>query len=175
MKDVVKRRVILSLFESQSLCQVKVKLEVDFEAILKLQRKVADYGERRLQNVLPLYIFDDYESECQVIQKEIYRRRTENLEPVCGNVIMKDEYEKRVQEVGEVLDYDRQTQMFIVQVDDKRYYMHRLCIQFEEFETKTQIEDRRVAAMQMSKSVLLRLNIERILFQEIIKMRPEIC
>ena len=67
MKDISKRRVILSLFESQSLCQVKVKLEVDFEAILKLQRKVPEYGERRLQNVLPLYIFDDYESECQVI------------------------------------------------------------------------------------------------------------
>ena len=44
-----------------------MKLEVDFEAILKLQRKVADYGDRRLQNVLPLYIFDDYESECEVI------------------------------------------------------------------------------------------------------------
>ena len=64
---MVKRRLILNLYESQSLGKVTVKLEVDFEAILKLQRKVAAYGDRRLQNVLPLYIFDDYESECEVI------------------------------------------------------------------------------------------------------------
>ena len=41
---------------------------------------------------------------------------------------MKDEFEKRVQDVGEVLDYDRQAQMFIIQVDEKRYFMHRLCV-----------------------------------------------
>ena len=41
---------------------------------------------------------------------------------------MKDEYEKRVVDVGEVLDYDRPNQMFIIQVDEKRYFMHRLCI-----------------------------------------------
>lgn len=61
-----------------------------------------------MQNVLPLYIFDEFENECQVIQKEIIRRRIENLEPVLCIVTMKDEYEKRVQEIGEVLDYDRQ-------------------------------------------------------------------
>ena len=36
MKDVAKRRVILNVFESTSLNKVCVKLEVDFEAILKL-------------------------------------------------------------------------------------------------------------------------------------------
>jgi hypothetical protein len=29
--------------------------------------------------------------------------------------------------------------------------------------------------MQLSKHVLLRVNIERILFEEVIKLRPEIC
>ena len=29
--------------------------------------------------------------------------------------------------------------------------------------------------MQMSKSVLLRLNIERILFDQVLRMRPELC
>ena len=71
----------------------------------------------------------------------------ENLEPILCMVTMKDEYDKRMQEVGEVLDYDYRMQMFIVEVDEKRYFMHRLCIQFEDFETKAQIEDRRVAAM----------------------------
>ena len=36
LKDLSKRRVLLNLYESQSLCKVAVKLEVDFEAILKL-------------------------------------------------------------------------------------------------------------------------------------------
>lgn len=52
--------------------------------------------------------------------------------------------------------------------------MHRLCIQFEDFETRKQIEDRRVLASHLSKHVLLKLNIERILFHEVLKIRPEI-
>lgn len=48
LRDLSKRRVLLNLYESRSLCKVAVKLEVDFEAILKLQRKIADYSEKRL-------------------------------------------------------------------------------------------------------------------------------
>ena len=48
MKDVAKRRVILNVFEAKHLSKVTVKLEVDFEAILKLQRKISDYSQRRL-------------------------------------------------------------------------------------------------------------------------------
>ena len=51
--------------------------------------------------------------------------------------------------------------------------MHRLNIQVEEIETRAVIEERRVAAMTRSKSVLLRLNVERILFKEVIRQKPE--
>lgn len=64
--------------------------------------------------------------------------------------------------------------MFIVQVEEKRYLMPRLCIQFDDLEVRAEVEDRRVAAMQVSKQVLLRINIERILFEEVLKLRPEL-
>ena len=46
--DVANRRVLLELYEARSQTRVSVKLEVDFEGILKLQRKVEAYSERRI-------------------------------------------------------------------------------------------------------------------------------
>ena len=63
--------------------------------------------------------------------------------------------------------------MFIVEVEDKRLFMHRLNIQIEEIESRKMIEERRALAMTLSKSVLLRLNVERILFEEVLKQKPE--
>ena len=104
--DVANKRLVVSLYEAGTLRRVSVKLEVDFEAILKLQRKVAAYSSRRIQNVLPLAVFDDYEGECLVIQKEIHRRRLENLDPILCTVTMKDEETgRRARETGAVLDY----------------------------------------------------------------------
>lgn len=57
---------------------------------------------------------------------------------------MKDEYDKRVNETAELLDYVELLDQFIVQVYDKRYFMHRLCIQITVIETKQTIEERRV-------------------------------
>ena len=96
------------------------------------------------------------------------------LEPVRCVVTMKDQREKRHQQEGEVIDYLRHERMFIVQVEEKRYLMPRLCIQFSDVEARAEVEDRRVAAMQVSKQVLLRMNIERILFEEVLKLRPEL-
>ena len=138
------RRIHLQLYESCYLKRVEVALQVDFEAILKLQRKVEFYSERRLQNVLPLFIFDDYTNECLKIQTEILRRRKGGIPPVTCVVTMKDENEKRFQDSGDVLDYDWRQQEFIVEVDGKRYFMNRLCIQFEDFESKAELEERRV-------------------------------
>ena len=121
-----------------------------------------------------MVIFDDFEDECLSLQKEIVRRRIGLLAPVTCVVTMKDQREKRYQAEGEVLDYLRHEQMFIVQIEDKRYLMPRLCIQFPDFEARAEVEDRRVAAMQVSKQVLLRMNIERILFEEVLKLRPEL-
>lgn len=67
-KDVMDRRVVLNLSEAGTLNKVQVKLEVDFDSILKLQRKIPEYGEKRIQNVLPLMVFDDYKQECEVLK-----------------------------------------------------------------------------------------------------------
>ena len=76
--------------------------------------------------------------------------------------------------MGVLLDYDQQRQQFIVQTQEKRLYMHRLNILIEEAETRAAIEDRRVEAMQLGKSVMLRLNTERIIFLEVLKQKPEV-
>ena len=51
--------------------------------------------------------------------------------------------------------------------------MHRLNILIDETETRAAIEERRVEAMTLSKSVMLRLNTERIIFLEVLKQKPE--
>ena len=52
--------------------------------------------------------------------------------------------------------------------------MHRLCLQFSEFESRSEIESRRVQAMKLSKAALLRLNTERIFYSEALNERPEL-
>ena len=70
--------------------------------------------------MLPLAVFDDYEGECLVIQKEIHRRRLENLDPILCTVTMKDEETgRRARETGAVLDYVQIEQSFIVLVNEK--------------------------------------------------------
>lgn len=64
--------------------------------------------------------------------------------------------------------------MFIVQLEEKLFYMQRLNIQIEAIESKGDIEARRVKAMTLSKNVLLRLNIERILYEEVLRQKPEL-
>ena len=119
--------------------------------------------------MLPLTIFDDFRGECDVIYNELIRRRNKFLDPILVTVTIKDESEKRVQDLGILLDYVKDRNQFIVQVGDKRYFMHRLSIQVEEIESRLDIEERRVTAMSLSKSVLTRLNVERILFKEVLR------
>ena len=52
--------------------------------------------------------------------------------------------------------------------------MHRLCLQFGEFESRSEIESRRVQAMKLRKAALLRLNTERIFYSEALNERPEL-
>ena len=101
---------------------------MDFEAILKLQRKLPEYSENRIQNVLPLVVFDDFIDESDMIQEELLRRRLEQQSKVLVTITFKDESEKRVQDIGTLLDYDQTRQMFIVELEDKRFFMHRLNI-----------------------------------------------
>lgn len=60
IRDIKEKRVTFHVHDAQYLQKVTTVLDIDFEAILKLQRKVKEYGERRIHNVLPLIIFDDF-------------------------------------------------------------------------------------------------------------------
>lgn len=121
---------MFSLYNSESLEYVSIKFEVDFEAILKLQRKVSDYAKKRIQNVLPLYVFDDFHAECKELRHEIQARRINQKAPLTCTVTMKDEKDKRISETGAVLDYNEVSNLFIVEMYNTRYFMHRLCMQF---------------------------------------------
>ena len=74
VNDCEKRRIVFSLVEAESSMQVQVKLEIDFEAMMKLQRKVARYQDKRIERVLPLYFFDNFEEECNSIKQQIEQR-----------------------------------------------------------------------------------------------------
>lgn len=52
------------MIEAESMTNVKVKLETDFEAIMRLQRKIEKYKDKRVERVLPLICFDNFEEEC---------------------------------------------------------------------------------------------------------------
>ena len=99
--------MILTLTETATLNTVTSNLMVDFDAILKLQRKLPEYSENRIQNVLPLVIFDDFRDESNTIHEELIRRRKEQLSNVLVTITFKDETEKRVQDIGTLLDYDQ--------------------------------------------------------------------
>ena len=60
-------------------------------------------------------LYDDFMTECKIFQREIMSRRLADAEPLSCIVLMKDPFtDRRVQIVGEVLDYDEQEQMFVV-------------------------------------------------------------
>ena len=48
IREIHDRQVALSLTEARSLTTVTVKLDVDFESILKLQRKLSEYSAKRI-------------------------------------------------------------------------------------------------------------------------------
>lgn len=60
-KDVHCKRLILDVFEANSLQRVTVKLEIDFDQFLELQRKLPEeYVNKRVAIAIPLMHFDDY-------------------------------------------------------------------------------------------------------------------
>ena len=94
--------------------------------------------------------------------------------PMRGIVTMKSFGDRVLVDGVRILDYVKERNAFIVQIENDRYMISRLCIQLEEFEGKNDIEERRVRAHSIGKSTFLRLNIERIIFEEILRMRPEL-
>ena len=63
-------------------------------------------------------LFDDFQTEAQIIKRIIVERRWSQQEPLKCIVLMKSENDKRVSKKGEVLDYLENDQMFIVEVNE---------------------------------------------------------
>lgn len=67
---------MLNLNEAASLNQVTVKLLIDFDKFLDLQRKLPDeYIAKRLAISLPIAHYDDESDETQILQRVIKNRR----------------------------------------------------------------------------------------------------
>ena len=78
-KDAACRRILVDLFEANTLQRVTVKLIIDFDSFLSLQKKLPDeYINKRLAITIPLVHFDDYFDEANIFHRLIEERRKAN-------------------------------------------------------------------------------------------------
>jgi len=91
-------------------------------------------------------------------------------------VTMKEEIgdgkQRRVIHTGKCLDYIQETKQFFVELESRKIVTSRLCVLFNDLERQQELEDRRVKAMILQKNAFVRLNIERIFVDEVLKMMP---
>ena len=174
------KRLLIDLSEASSLHRVTVKLQIDYDKFLDLQNRMPEeYVDRRLAVSLPVTCFDDHEDEGEILAKVIYRRRLAKKDPLqCELTRRNTETYKKTVVRGSVLDYDRQTCRYLVedQSNDLRqlYYANRLCIQFLDFETSVDLDTREMKDFTLQRVATLRMNIERMLFSEALKLRPDL-
>ena len=139
-KDAACRRILVDLFEANTLQRVTVKLIIDFDSFLSLQKKLPDeYINKRLAITIPLVHFDDYFDEANIFHRLIEERRKANQEPLKCVLIKRDELTHRKHNVvGNILDYEPKSRMFLIEEvtpEKLRYMANRLCVQFCDFET----------------------------------------
>ena len=75
------------------------------------------------------------------------------------------------------MDYCPYTNRYLVQEispDQTKFFSRRLCLQFQDIETKRDMDKRRLKNMNTQKQAYLRVNIERMLLSEGLKLRPEL-
>jgi len=100
------------LIEAQTFTNVSVKLEMDSESILRLQRKQPRYSNKRIERVLPLYYFDDFDEECTQIKAQIDKRLRAELPPLQVQVTMKEMQNGKMTRVvkdGKCIDFLQDT------------------------------------------------------------------
>ena len=83
-----------------------------------------------------------------------------------------DGKQRRVQLPGKCLDYIQETKQFFIELESRKIVTSRLCVLFTDLERQQELEDRRVKAMVLQKNAFVRLNIERIFVDEVLKMMP---
>ena len=152
---------------------------IDFDKFLDLQRKLPEeYRSKRLAITLPITHYDDDADETAIFSRIIESRRMAELAPLQCELAKRDKVTRKKCTVkGKVLDYDAQTRRYLVEeISDSNqwHYTERLCLQFSDFETKADIDQRRTQDMGLQKMAFLRLNVERMLFSEALKLRPEL-
>ena len=119
---------------------------------------------------MPLEIFDDFLTENERIKQVILSRSREeepNLKArsyyfhLDGTVEEKD---------AEVLDYDSDTKKYLIQFESQGKILKKHCgrmnLQFIEFETREQIEQRRSDAQALRKEAAMRLTAEKFFINE---------
>ena len=132
-KDVYCKRLIFELFEAATLQRVTVKLLVDFDQFLALQRKLpSEYTDKRLGFCIPIEKFDDDQLEADVIHHVIRTRRLARLEPLKIEFFRRDTVNHlKIAVKGSLLDYDPHTKRYLVEESCKEktlYFTRRLSI-----------------------------------------------
>ena len=150
-KDVVCKRILLDLTEAVTLQKVTVKLLIDSESFLNLQRyRPAEYIDKRLAVSLPLEQFDDFAAEAKILSRVITARRLSGESPLACTFFMRDRDGKKVAQRGVVLDYDAPTNRYLVQEsggDASVFFTKRLSLQFHDYETHHDLDHRRVKSV----------------------------
>ena len=90
-KDVTCKRILFDVYEAVTHERVSVKLLVDFERFLSLQRKLpSEYADKRLAVTLPLERFDDYMDEAVILERVIRSRRLAGAAPLICEFCRRD-------------------------------------------------------------------------------------
>ena len=174
---------MFDMYEAASLLPVTVKLLVDTDQFLALQRKFpAEYVSKRIAISVPITHFDDDWDESKIFHRIINKRRKEQQEPLICQVIKNDKHKRKKLIQGRVLDYDPVTRRYLVEVavedlaeeKPRKYFTKRVCLHFTDFESKGDMDARRLHDMTSQKQAFLRLNIERMFYSEALKQRPDL-
>ena len=117
LKDLHCKRLLIDLYEAASLQRVTVKLLIDFEKFLELQRKLPkEYIDKRISVALPIVGFDEQAQEAEILSKIISDRRKAKADPLTCEFIKRDPIShKKVQVKGHVLDYDFETRRYLIE------------------------------------------------------------
>jgi len=132
------------------------------------------YRDQPIANILPLDLFDDFSGECNRLALLMEKKRIKDDSEMKVSVAVQDKAGNQYSIKGYALDYLEDLQEFIIEINGVRHLVGRLRIQFEEFETKEQAETRRGMALQLQQETFHRLNMERIFFNEVLKLHPNL-
>ena len=110
-----------------------MKLQIDFDQFLALQRKLpSEYTDKRLAFCIPMERFDDDSLEAEVISHVIRTRRLARCEPLKIEFFRREAVNHlKISVKGSLLDYDPETRRYLVEEscpEKTLYFTRRLSI-----------------------------------------------